>query len=112
MLRWLAIGMALGAALAMSPSLSMHVTPTMLFEGNAVRVQCRVPLNAANRRLQIALEGYRYSEVPLLGDAGPMTTEVTYDHVPCEVEAASCTVLTDTGTLRRVHTALTVICRS
>lgn len=94
------------------PSLEIHVSPTTLLEGQSVRVQCRVPLNAANRRLQIALEEYRYSEVPIEGDAGPVTTNVQYDHVPCVVSLASCAVLTTNGQVRRITTPLTVVCRN
>jgi hypothetical protein len=108
--RWFAIGIALGVALAI-PRFSIHVSPATLLEGGSVRVRCRVPPDEANRRLQIALEGYRYSEVPLAGSGGPITTEVTYDHVPCDVEQASCTVLTAMGAQRRITAGLIVICR-
>lgn len=111
-MRWLILLSTLLLLVALAPpTLSIQVSPVVLFEGNAVRVRCRVPLNPQNRRLQIALDDYRYSEVPIDGEHGPVTTEVVYDHVPCEVAEASCTVWGETGAMRRVQTNLTVVCR-
>lgn len=110
-MRWLAIGVAVLAASLANDHLAISVTPLVLFEGHAVRVRCHVPLNVLNRRLQIALDGYRYSELPINGDEGPVTTEVTYDHVPCEVTMASCTTRAVTGEQRRVEMGLTIVCR-
>ena len=103
------VAVALLASLA-PPSPSIHVTPLVMLEGQPVRVQCRVPLSPANRRLIVALEDYRYSEVPL-SENGPVTTEITYEHVPCDVERASCTIVTASGSRRTIAVTLTIVCR-
>lgn len=62
-MRWFALGLAVAVSIAslVSDRLAVHVTPTALFEGQAVRVTCHVPLHAENRRLQVALEGELYT---------------------------------------------------
>lgn len=60
--------------------------------GGAVRVTCHVLKHLDNRGLTVALEGYRSSFDQLDGESAAITHQIVYDHVPCDVEQASCTV--------------------
>jgi hypothetical protein len=89
----------------------IRVTPHVLNEGDTIRIRCQVPRHPDNRKLQIAIEGYRYTEVPIEGERGPVTTEITYQHVPCGVDTVSCAVVTSMGYSQRVTAPILVACR-
>jgi len=91
--------------------LSIRVTPTVLMEGDSIHVMCRVPLKADNRRLQMAIEDYVYSERPIDGAYGPVTTELTFSHIPCDAHIVSCTVMTATRSITRVTQSIEVVCQ-
>jgi hypothetical protein len=74
---------------------TIQVMPHVLQAGGAIRIRCRVVHDAHNRRLILALEGYRTSEWQLDGEAAPALFERVLEHVPCGVEQASCTLIND-----------------
>src|SRR5579863_2493894 len=81
--------------------LTIRVLPHIVVVNESIRVTCLVAHRAENRRLIIAVEGYRESEYALEGEAAPGVFEATYDHVPCRVEMVSCTLVEGTGKVVR-----------
>lgn len=88
--------------------LNIRVLPHVVMSGQAVRVTCLVQHRSENRKLIMQIEGYRTSEWTLDGDAAPGVFEVIYEHVPCDVSTASCTLIEDTGKMRVASTPLYV----
>lgn len=76
-----------------SPRVSIRAYPRALFAGGAVRVTCKVPKDATNRGLTVGIRNYRSSFVQLDGEAAPITTEITYERVPCDGEEVFCTLV-------------------
>lgn len=69
---------------------SIKVSPHVVMADQAVRVQCRVVRDPANRGLFIGLSPYTSSFEQLDGEQSRVTWEETYAHVPCDVTGAFC----------------------
>lgn len=81
--------------------LSIRVLPTAMLANASVRITCVVEHRAENRKLVIAVDGYRESEYELEGEAAPGIFTAQYDHVPCGVERVSCTLVEASGKIAR-----------
>lgn len=81
---------------------SIRTNPHVLLANGAMRVTCLVMHRAENRKLIMQIEGYRTSEWELEGESAPGVFEVLYEHMPCGVEIASCTLVETTGKTTRV----------
>lgn len=75
-----------------TPRIAIRVNPTVLLEGGAVRLTCRVARHPDNRWLALGLANYRESRLDLDGEAAPVTHVVLYEHVPCGTGEAYCAV--------------------
>lgn len=81
--------------------ISIRVLPTVLLAGQSIRITCVIPQRPENRKLVIAVEGYKESEYQLDGEASPGIFQRVYDLVPCDVEAVSCTLVESSGKTTR-----------
>lgn len=66
----------------------LKVYPAVVFEGQNVRVQCRVPRHPSNLTVQFGVDGWRSSEKPV----DKVTFEMLLEGVPCEAGQAFCLV--------------------
>jgi hypothetical protein len=82
--------------LLLTPVVSIRVLPSALLANAPLRITCSVPHRPENRKLVIAVEGYWTSEYELEGEAAPAIFQKIYEHVPCGVNAVSCS-LTEVG---------------
>jgi hypothetical protein len=85
--------LALAVVALAAPRVTISVRPTVLFEGGAIKLTCRVPQDATNRALEWGLEGYRYSRVELDGADARVTHEWIIERVPCDVGPVFCRVM-------------------
>jgi hypothetical protein len=84
--------------LLLAPAIvGIKVTPRMVMANGYVRIMCLVPHRPTNRQLVIELPGYVRSERQLDGENSPQVFEVGFEHVPCIVEQATCSVVDDLG---------------
>lgn len=102
MVRWLSLILLLIA----EPVVSIRTVPRVFLVNTAVRVYCRVPHRAENRTLTIELENYRSSGYDLDGENAPQLFERLYEHVPCEVTRATCSVVDALGKVTVAATSL------
>lgn len=82
---------------ATEPRVTIRVNPRVLMAGAAVRVTCRVPADARNRGLTIAIADYRSSFVQINGEAGPVTSEILFERIPCAAGPAVCDLTDNQG---------------
>ncbi len=78
-------------------AVSIRVSAQMLLVNSSIRITCVVPHRPENRKLIVAVEGYRTSEYQLDGESAPGVFQNLYDWVPCGVQAVSCTLIESTG---------------
>lgn len=71
----------------------LRVYPRAVLVNQAVRLTCRVPRHADNRRVTWGLELVTSSSRDLEGENSPITFEALVEHVPCEPGAAFCEVI-------------------
>ena len=77
--------------------LAITATPRVILVNQAVRLTCHVPRRPDNRLLTYGLTNYLESERNLEGEHAPITTQVLFKGVPCEVTAAYCRVTRSGG---------------
>lgn len=77
---------------ATEPRVSATLTPMVVRAGGSVRVTCRVPRDADNRGLEIALVPVQSSFRQLDGAESAITWSLFFEHVPCWAESALCIV--------------------
>lgn len=88
--------------------LSIRINPRVMIVNGAVRVTCLVEHRAVNRHLIMSVENYRTSEWELEGEAAPGVFEVLYEHVPCDTDTISCTLIEVTGKTTRAVSPIQV----
>lgn len=71
-----------------------------------MRLTCKVPREAANRKLRAGFEWWTAYEVSLEGEQAPTTFDRWFQHVPCDPGLAFCEVTKETG--RTIRVALPV----
>jgi hypothetical protein len=81
---------------------AIRIRPRVVMRDGAVWLTCRVPRDAANRRLNYGVVDLRDSARQLDGDAAPALWQVLIDHIPCGVGPAYCVITTATGRQTRV----------
>lgn len=81
--------------------LTVRINPHVMIVNQAVRVTCLVEHRAVNRCLVMSVEGYRTSVWELEGESAPGVFEVLYEHVPCDTDTISCTLVEVTGKTTR-----------
>lgn len=86
------------------PAIAIRVSSSNVFADGSIRITCRVEPSADNRLLRIELDDYAASERPL-SPSGPITTDVWFHHLPCDVTTARCEV----RTVHTTHVASTTI---
>jgi len=90
------------------PKLKAEVSPHSAMAGGTVRVTCRVARNEENRGLTIGIENYTSSLAQIWGDAGPVTFEKTFSHIPCEAGEALCQLVDYKGKITVARSNLEV----
>lgn len=103
-------GLALLLLLATPTPIAIRVSTQVLRGGMSVRVTCRVDPHEFNRTLTISLPNYASSERPIRGTRGPITTEVWFHHVPCDVDRARCSIDRADRSTQAASIPLSVIC--
>lgn len=89
-----------------TPRVAVKVSSAFLFAGNGVTVVCTVPRHPENRAIKAELTNYRSSEQSIEGENSPVTFRFEFKKVPCDVEAAVCTL---TDSLGRQGSAVTKV---
>lgn len=74
------------------PRVSVRVAPNVLSPGGSLTVTCKVPKDARNRQLEIAIVGYTSHIEPLNGEDAPSVRQMVFTRVPCGVDEAWCVV--------------------
>lgn len=97
------------AVLAAASSTTIQVYPRVLQAGGEVRLTCRVPRNAANRKLRAGFDQWTAYERDLEGEDAPVTWDRWFHHVPCAPGDAFCEVTTATGRTTRLVLPVNVI---
>ena len=101
-----------GAALTASERPRIIIYPTIVQEGDAARVMCRVPRDVDNRGVTWGVELWGSSSIERAGDRAPLyTREVLLVHAPCGAGPAFCAVTRVDGTTVRVTAPLIVSCQ-
>lgn len=85
------------ASAAPSPRISIRVGPQVLQAGQGVTVTCTVPRHVENRRITAMLANYTSSERQIEGENAPVTFRFTFNHIPCDVDAAVCVLQDNLG---------------
>ena len=81
-----------------SPAIAIRLSRTVFMAGNGITLTCTVRPDAKNRRLEYGIVNFaEHSQRDLHGEAGPRTTQVVYDRVPCGSGPAYCAVLRSDG---------------
>lgn len=80
------------AVVLTAPRVSVRVSPNVLSPGGSLTVTCKVPKDARNRQLEIAIVGYTSHIEPLNGENAPSVRQMVFTRVPCGVEEAWCVV--------------------
>ncbi len=101
---------ALGLALGATPPVTVRVTPSVLMGGASVYITCRVAPHSGNRELRAGIGNYTETGRQLEGLNAPITHMFRFDHVPCDAEAAYCTLLRNDGSLTMAKANLLVSC--
>lgn len=75
-----------------APLVSIKVLPRVVMAGGAMRITCKVPRRAENRKLAAGIANYTSTERQLDGEESRITWEFLFDHMPCGVGPAFCAV--------------------
>lgn len=102
------VAAVLAGTVATTPRVTIDVMPRTLLAGGSIRLRCRVPRDAANRRLEFGVEGYRSSQEDLDGENARVFWETIIEHVPCDPGPAYCAVQTNQDKWYRAAADLTV----
>lgn len=86
---WVLVAVTLGLTV---PRVSVRVAPNVLSPGGSLTVTCKVPKDARNRQLEIAIVGYTSHIEPLNGAGAPSMRQMVFTRVPCGVDEAWCVV--------------------
>ncbi len=70
----------------------LKTSAQVIAEYGSVQLTCHVPRNTENRWVELGIEGYRSSTIPLEGENSAMTHQIWFLHVPCGIGAAYCNV--------------------
>lgn len=70
----------------------LTVSPRNIIAGQALRLTCKVPRDASNRRVAYGMTLVGSSERQMEGEASRVTYEMLIEHVPCEPGEAFCEV--------------------
>ncbi len=73
-------------------TLWLKTSAQVIGEKGSVQLTCHVPRNADNRWVELGIEGYRASTIPLEGLNSIATHQILFLHVPCGIGAAYCNV--------------------
>lgn len=98
------------AALAAAPTpVAIRVSPAAVMAGGSILVTCRVTPDARNRVITATVTGYAQSSRDLAGADAAITWQFPpFTHIPCDVEAATCTLQRNDGASFIASHALTV----
>ncbi len=80
------------------PRVTIRVNPRVIMAGAAAWVTCKVPRDARNRGLTVGIADYRSSWVQIDGEAGPATSQILFERIPCGVGDAYCDLIDNQGT--------------
>ena len=83
---WLAVA----AVLALLPRVSLIVSPRLLMEGHAVRLECRIARHPDNRWMELGVVDVTSSFRELHGRASAVVYTIRLEHLPCGEQEAYC----------------------
>lgn len=81
---------------------------TIGFPGAAFTVECHVPIQPNNRKLDIGVEGLGYSTMDINGVDGPTVFRREYRHADCTSNEAFCQVRRNDGSGARIQATIMI----
>jgi hypothetical protein len=88
--------MLLSTMVSAGTPFTVKVVPAVVFPGHTFRVDCRVPPQIGNRKVEVGIDGLGSSQFDI-SDTGPTLFTREFKHADCGVGPAYCAVFRNDG---------------